>query len=85
MVGDSHGKPLQVRIGSFTASCQRCGGKDFLRATRRPKAMIDSLICAICAADTSQTLLLEQITRELIRKAEEALKDADAIRNKHRG
>jgi hypothetical protein len=47
--------------------------------------MFDSLICAICAADTSQTLLLEQITRELIRRAEKALKDAEPLRNKPRG
>jgi hypothetical protein len=81
---DTPGKALQVKIGNLTARCVRCGAKDFLRARRRPME-IDSLICATCAADTSQTLLLQQITREIIRRGEQALKDADAVRNKPRG
>jgi hypothetical protein len=79
---DSLAKPLQVRIGQVSAHCLRCGGRDFLRARRQRTETADGLICASCGTETSRTALLEQITREVIHRAQEVLKDADAIRQK---
>jgi hypothetical protein len=79
---DSLAKPLQVRIGQVSAHCLRCGGTDFLHARRQRAEAGDGLICATCGTETSRTALLEQITREVIHRAQKALKEADAIRQK---
>lgn len=77
------GKPVRVGVGSTVAHCERCGGKDFVRAlVNRRGEKTDTMLCFACGTEHLYTALLSQISVTVMRRAEKALHDSEELRKR---
>lgn len=67
----SFGEPIRLTIGSLSACCPNCGTDEFVG--RAPPAYSDVLVCVACRTETPRWKLVDQIAREVERRAQEVL------------
>jgi hypothetical protein len=79
---DPFGKAAPVQVGAVSAKCLRCGATGFLRAKRKTQEKADTRLCAGCGAEYVFGELLNQISGEVMRQAQDALDAAEALRKK---
>jgi hypothetical protein len=79
---DPFGKSASVQVGAISAKCLRCGGTSFLRAKRKSQDKADTRLCAGCGMEYAFGELLNQISGEVMRQAQDALDAAEALRKK---
>ena len=70
-------RPREIQIGTTIARCQRCRCEHFIRSREK----MDMMRCLACRAEYPYSLLLAQIGAMARRRAEEALRKAEALQD----
>ena len=74
-------KPTRVAIGRTAAHSTHCGNEMFVRAlldNRGEKS--DRMLCFACGTEHLYTTLLSQISSEIVRRADRALRESEYLR-----
>ena len=64
---------MEINIGDITATCARCGGKDFQPLSAGALRLATELKCTGCGNKVKYLELLDQIGEEAMRRANKAL------------
>jgi predicted RNA-binding Zn-ribbon protein involved in translation (DUF1610 family) len=69
----SFGEPIRLTIGSLSARCPNCGTDEFVGRVPAPRTYSEVLVCVACHIETPRWKLVDQIAREVERRAQEVL------------
>jgi len=73
----SFGEPIRLTIGSLSAHCPNCGTDEFVVRVSEPRTYSEPLVCIACRTETPRWRLVDQIAREVERRAQEVLGKKD--------
>ncbi len=80
MDSDPFSQPSAFKVGKAQAYCPGCGAEEFARSRRVRHEKADALICTRCGAEHLRSALMEQITKQVMERADLALRHADELR-----
>lgn len=66
---------MEIKIGDITASCARCGEKDFQPLSPGTLRLATELKCSACGHRVKYLGLLDQIGEEAMRRANKAINE----------
>ena len=69
----SFGDRIRLTIGSLSARCPNCGTDEFVGRILAPRTYSEVLVCVACRSETPRWKLVDQIAREVERRAQETL------------
>jgi hypothetical protein len=69
----SFGEPIRLTIGSVSACCTNCGTDEFVGRVPAPRTYSEVLVCVACRTEIPRWKLVDQIAREVERRADEVL------------
>ena len=72
-------KPAIFAIGSVRAHCAVCQGSEFIAARRFDEEPARILACTSCGASYPTDLLMQQVVRKVIERADVALKHSEYL------
>jgi hypothetical protein len=64
-----------IRIGEISAACTRCGGTQFEPSSQEALRLASELECAGCGEKVRYLALLDQIGKEAMRRANQAVEN----------
>ncbi len=77
---DPFRKPSVFKVGKAQAYCTACGGEEFVRSGRFRHEKADALACSRCGTEHPRSALMAQITKQVVERADLALKHAEELR-----
>jgi hypothetical protein len=72
-------EPIRLTIGSLSARCPNCGTDGFVGRVPAPRTYSEVLVRVACRTETPRWKLVDQIARQVERRAQEVLDKHCAI------